>query len=115
MNISRGEIWLACLDPVLGKEISKTRLVLIISNDNNNIYSGTLTILPINSKHLQEVYPFEVLLPLGSGNLPKPSKVKADQIRTLDKGRLIRWIGQLEIDELVKIEEALKIHLDLMA
>jgi len=111
MNIKRGEIWLACLDPVIGKEISKTRPVVIISNDLNNKYSGTVTILPLTSKHLEKIYPFEVLLPMGSGNPPKNSKVKADQIRTLDKQRMIRWLGQLRTDELLKVEEALKIHL----
>ena len=47
MNIKRGDICLAGLDPVLGKENSKTRPVVIISNDKNNEFSGAITILPI--------------------------------------------------------------------
>jgi mRNA interferase MazF len=113
MNIKRGEIYLAALDPVVGKEISKTRPVVIVSHDKNNEFSGTVTILPITSKNLKRIYPFEVFLSKGSGNLPKDSKAKADQIRTLDKTRIIRRIGKLRKDEIDGIEKALKIHLGL--
>jgi mRNA interferase MazF len=114
MNIKRGEIYLATLDPALVKEISKTRPVLIVSNDKNNLFSGTVTILPISSQNLEKVYPFEVFLPKGSGNLPKNSKVKTDQIRTIDKTRIIRHLGALTKDEVNNIGKAIKIHLDLI-
>ena len=111
MNIRRGQICLAVLDPVVGKEISKTRPVVIVSNDKNNEFSGTVTILPITSKNVQRIYPFEVLLPKRVGNLPKTSKVKADQIRTLDKTRLVQLIGTIEEKEMGEIEKAMRIHL----
>jgi len=113
MNIRRGEIYLAVLDPVVGKEISKTRPVVIISNDKNNQFSGTVTILPITSQNLEKIYPFEVFLAKGSGSLPKDSKVKADQIRTIDRTRILTRIGRLRANEIAEIEEAIKIHLDL--
>jgi len=113
MNIRRGEIYLAALDPVVGKEISKTRPVVVISNDKNNEFSATVTILPLTSRSLQKTYPFEVFLPKGAGNLPKDSKVKADQIRTLDKSRLLTLVGKLEREEIIQIEKAIKIHLEL--
>mgnify|MGYP001040630860 FL=1 len=113
MNIKRGEIYLATLDPVVGKEISKTRPVVVISNDKNNEFSATVTVLPLTSRSLQKIYPFEVFLPKGAGNLPKDSKVKADQIRTLDKSRLLTLIGKLEGEEIIQIEKAMKIHLEL--
>ena len=113
MNIRRGQIYLAALDPVLGKEISKTRPVVVISNNKNNQFAGTITILPITSKNLKKRYPFEVHLPKGTANLPKNSKVKADQIRTLDKSRIVKFIGALNEQEISRIETAVKIHLDL--
>jgi mRNA interferase MazF len=113
MNIKRGEIHLVALDPIIGREISKTRPVVVVSNDKNNEFSGTVTILPITSRNLQKIYPFEVFLTKGTGNLPKDSKVKADQIRTLDKSRIVRFIGTLEKTEMDKIEKAMKIHLAL--
>ena len=113
MNIRRGGVYVAALDPVMGREISKTRPVVVVSNDKNNQFSGTVTILPITSKKLQRIYPFEVFLSKGSGNLPKESKVKADQIRTLDKARLVKEIGKLDQKDIEEIERAMRIHLGL--
>jgi mRNA interferase MazF len=113
MTILRGEIWLASLDPALGKEIAKTRPVVVVSNDRNNEFSGTVTVIPVTSIHVNRIYPFEVFLPKGAANLPKDSRVKADQIRTLDRARLIRRLGGLAPSELSAVDAAMKIHLDL--
>ena len=113
MSIKRGEIYLAALDPVVGREISKTRPVVVVSNDTNNEFSGTVTILPVTSTNVSKIYPFEVFLPQGSGNLPKDSKVKADQIRTLTKIRLVKQIGKLGQKKIGEIEKAIEIHLAL--
>lgn len=111
MRIRRGGCYLAGLDPALGHEISKTRPVMVISNEKNNIFSGTVTVIPITSQNLKKIYPFEVFLAEGAGNLPKNSKIKADQIRTLDKTRLIKFIGMLQEEQIHQIEKAVKIHL----
>ncbi|MEJ5378544.1 MAG: type II toxin-antitoxin system PemK/MazF family toxin [bacterium] len=113
MNIKRGAVFLANLDPVIGSEISKTRPVVVVSNDKNNAFAPTVTVLPLTSQNLTKIYPFEVLLTKGKGNLPKDSKVKADQIRTLDKRRLVAFIGYLDQDDMRLMEEAIKIHLGL--
>ena len=113
MNIKRGGIYLASLDPVVGKEISKTRPVVVVSNDKNNHFSSTVTILPVISKNIQKIYPFEVFFKKGKANLPKNSKVKADQIRTLDKSRIVKFIGTLENKEMDLLDKAILIHLDL--
>ena len=109
----RGFIYLAALDPVVGNEIAKTRPVTVISNDKNNEFSGTVSVVPLTSKNSRKIYPFEMYLGKGTGNLPKNSKVKADQIRTLDKSRLVKMIGELGKTEIAAIEKALKIHLEL--
>ncbi|RJP39094.1 MAG: type II toxin-antitoxin system PemK/MazF family toxin [Desulfobacteraceae bacterium] len=114
MNTKRGGIYLANLDPVVGREIAKTRPVIVVSNDKNNAYSGTVTILPITSRHIEKIYPFEVFLPKGAGNLPKDSKIKADQVRTLDKSRIVKFIGKIDNGDLDQVETAIKIHLDLI-
>ena len=113
MNIKRGEIYLAALDPTLGREISKTRPVVIVSNDKNNAFSGTVTILPISSQNLDKLYPFETHLPKGTGNLPKNSKLKADQIRTIDRARIVKHIGALSSTEMKEVEKAIRLQLDL--
>ena len=113
MTIERGEIYLAALDPVIGREIAKTRPVIVVSNNQNNRHGGTITVLPITSQNLKKVYPFELLLSKGNANLPKESKVKADQIRTLDKRRLIKRFGRLTEKQISLIDRAIKIHLAL--
>ena len=114
MIINRGGIYLAALDPVIGRELSKTRPVVVVSNNKNNEFSGTVTILPIISKNIRKMYPFEVLLRKGAGGLPKDSKVKADQIRTLDKSRLVKFIGMLGMNHITQIERAIQVHLSLL-
>ena len=113
MDIKRGDLFVAALDPTVGREISKTRPVLIVSNDQNNRFSATVTILPITSGSLDKIYPFEILLPAGTGNLPKASKIKADQIRTLDKTRLLMRIGGLGNPGMRLAEKAIAVHLAL--
>jgi len=106
----RGEIYLVSLDPTVGSEISKTRPALVISNDINNQFAETVTVIPITSG-LEKVYPFETLLSSGEGGLTKKSKAKCNQVRTISKIRLVRFIGQLDISRLNEIEKALLIHL----
>lgn len=113
MNIRRGGVYLAGLDPTVGHEIAKTRPVLVVSNDLNNRYSGTVTVLPITSGALDKIYPFEVAIPQGAGGLPKDSKIKADQIRTLDRKRLIKTIGNLADEDMAHVNQAMRIHLSL--
>jgi len=113
MSIKRGEIYIAALDPVVGKEISMTRPVVVVSNDINNRFASTVTVIPITSMNLDRIYPFEVFLPKGSGGLPKDSKVKADQIRTLDKARLARLLGKADLRQIAAIDKAMKTHLGL--
>lgn len=50
MNIKRGGVYLAALDPTVGREIAKTRPVIVVSNDQNNLYAGTVSIVPLTSK-----------------------------------------------------------------
>ncbi|MEA3369344.1 MAG: type II toxin-antitoxin system PemK/MazF family toxin [Candidatus Ratteibacteria bacterium] len=109
----RGEIWLVSLEPVVGHEIGKTRPAFVISNNRNNQFADTITVLPLTSK-TEKIYPFETLLFKEESQLPKDSKVKANQIRTLDKKRLIKLLNRISKESLKKIEEALLIHLGII-
>lgn len=110
--IKRGEIYWVDLNPVVGKETGKTRPAVIISNDYNNEFAGTVTVLPITSK-TDKVYPFEVLVKSGNTGLASNSKIKANQIRTVDKSRLRKLIGKLSHEQMEAVRKAIKIHLDL--
>lgn len=85
--MKRGEIYYANLSPTVGSEIDKRRPVLVVSNDANNRAANTVTILPITS-NITRVYPFEVLLNPEDSGLSKPSKVQAQQVRTISKQRI---------------------------
>jgi mRNA interferase MazF len=110
--MQRGEIFWAKLDPVVGSEIAKTRPVLVVSNDINNQYGSTVTILPVTSS-TAKIFPFEVSLEANEGGLRNASKVKANQIRTIDKSRLGNKIGQLNSAKMKAVELAILIHLDI--
>ena len=73
----------------------------------------TITVVPIRSSRIDKVYPFEVFIPKGTANLDKDSKAKANQIRTIDKKRIVSEIGELPEDLMKKLGTAIKIHLDL--
>ena len=98
------KIYLVNLDPVIGSEQGKTRPVLIISDDNINKIMPIINILPITSKKINRtVYPNEVLIRQGIGGLDKDSIILSHQIKTIDKRRLIKEIGEIR-DEKLKEE-----------
>jgi Growth inhibitor len=105
----RGEIWQVSLEPVLGHEIGKTRPALVISNDKNNEYSSTVMLIPITGS-IEKIYPFEVFISVEDSSLPLDSKLKCSQIRTVDKLRLLRVVGEISDEIIKKVEEALLIH-----
>ena len=111
-KVKRGYVYLVNLNPVKGAETGKVRPAVVVSNDINNEYADTVTVVPITS-NIAKVYPFEVFIPKGTANLTKDSKAKANQIRTIDKSRIIREIGKLPDSLLKELEKAIKIHLDL--
>lgn len=108
-----GAIYDVNLDPVVGSETGKRRPALVVSNDVNNQYAATVTVLPITGQPAAKQYPFEVLLPAGVGGLTVDSRVKANQVRTVDKARLVRLRGQLPAQYLPELKTALRIHLNL--
>lgn len=99
--MNQAEIWLVSLDPVVRSETRKTRPGLIISVNAMNRYSPRVIIAPITSA-VGKVYPFEVFVSGGTGGLDKDSKIMLDQIRSVDKKRLVRKLGSLAHDILVK-------------
>ncbi len=111
--IRRGEIWLVSLDPVIGHEVSKTRPAVIIQNDLGNEYSPITIIAPITSQKPDKIYPIEILLtPVNSG-IEKESKVLLNQIRAVDKRRLVRKLGFVDEKTMSLLDAALKISLGL--
>ena len=109
--IKRGEIYLANLNPSLGSEQSGIRPVLIIQNDTGNRYSPTVIVLAITSKEKKNI-PTHVKIDAMQG-LEKDSVVLVEQVRTVDKERLIKKLGMLSFEKMQEIKEALKISLNI--
>lgn len=109
--VKKGEIWLVNLDPAIGHEINKSRPAVIIQNDIGNKYSTITIVAPITSQGVERIYPIEVLLK--NSGLEKKSKVLLNQIRAIDKKRLVKKLGKVDDYTLTQIDDALKISLGL--
>jgi len=113
----RGEIRLVDLDPARGAEADKRRPAVIVSNDAANgtaakLGRGVLTIVPVTTS-MQRVYPFQVLLPSGSGRLPHDSKAQAEQVRSIAVESIGERLGDLPTAIMQQLDDALRLHLAL--
>ena len=113
MEIRRGEIWIVNLDPTVGHEIKKSRPAVIIQNDMGNKYSSVTIVAPMTSQHTEKVYPVEVLLTKENSGISITSKALLNQIRAVDKRRLVKKVTKVDEETLQKIDEAIKISLGL--
>lgn len=111
--MERGSVYLVRLDPVEGNEQGRTRPCLVVSNDVNNCVAPTVTILPISSRVPRTTYPFLVRIEAKEGGMDRPSVAKANQIRTIDKARLLKRLGSLASDRLEDVDRAIRVHLAL--
>jgi len=113
MFYKRGDIFLANLEPIKGSEQGGVRPVLIIQNNISNIHSPVIIIAAITSKIFQKEFPTNVFLSKKDSKLNRDSTVLLNQIRTIDKSRLINKISSLESFLMKKVDNALKVSLDL--
>jgi len=110
----RGEIYLVNFDPTVGSEIKKTRPALILQNDIANQYSPITIVAAITSRFDERLYPTEVLIESKEGGLKTDSVVLLNQIRSIDRHRLIKRMGVLKPETLVRVDNALQISLGLV-
>lgn len=96
----RGDVYLADLDPVVGSEIGGIRPVLVLQNNVGNHYAPTIITAPLTSNIRKKAnQPTHFLLKKGNG-LKCPSMVMLEQIRTLDKQRILKYMGTVRKDVL---------------
>jgi mRNA interferase MazF len=109
-DVKRGEMYFADLNPIIGSEQGGVRPVLIIQNDAGNRHSPTVVVAAITSKTKKSVLPTHYTLPVESG-LEVSSIVLLEQVRTIDKLRLERYIGQLDEATMKGIDCALAVSM----
>jgi mRNA interferase MazF len=90
MVVKRFEVYLVNLDPTIGSEIKKTRPCLMVSPDEMNRHIATVIVAPMTTKG--KVYPTRVECKFEG----KMGQVVLDQLRTVDRRRLVKRLGRIE-------------------
>lgn len=110
----RGEVYLVSRDPTVGAEIRKTRPAVVVQNDPANRRSPITIVAAVTSQFEEPLYPTEVLVRAREGGLTADSVVLLNQIRSVDKGRLVRRLGVLKTETMREIDRALLLSLGLV-
>ncbi|NER36973.1 MAG: type II toxin-antitoxin system PemK/MazF family toxin [Oscillatoria sp. SIO1A7] len=95
----------------MGAEINKTRPALILQNDVGNRYSKITIVAAITSRFAETLYPTEVLVLAGEGGLQYDSVVLLNQIRSIDRQRLMKRLGLLNPETMERVTRAVSISL----
>jgi mRNA interferase MazF len=111
----RGEVYLVQFDPTVGAEIRKTRPALIVQNDIGNRHSPLTIVAAITSRADDQPYPTEVTLNPPEAGLKVKSAVLLNQIRTVDRQRLVRRLGSVAPRTMRRVDQALRISLGLVS
>jgi mRNA interferase MazF len=107
----RGKVYLVTFDPTMGAEIQKARPALIVQNDIANRHSPITIVAAITSQVDAPLYPTEVLIQPPEGGVTIPSVVLLNQIRSIDKRRLVRRLGMLTPAAMTRVDRAMLISL----
>jgi len=113
-TITRGEVYLVNFDPTVGSEIKKTRPALVIQNDVSNKYSPIIIVAAVTSKYDDKLYPTEILIKAGEAGLKEDSVILLNQIRSIDKSRIVKKLGKVNTITLKRADIALKISMGLV-
>jgi mRNA interferase MazF len=110
----RGEVYLVSFDPTVGAEIQRTRPALILQNDIANRHSPITIVAAITSQFEEPLYPTEVLITPPEGGLTTASVVLLNQIRSIDRRRLVRRLGRVSAGTLERVNRAIQLSLGLI-
>lgn len=113
MEIKRGELLLVNFEPIIGSEQGGIRPCLVIQNDISNKFSPVTIVAAITSKVSEKEYPTNVFISKEDSKLNKDSTILLNQLRTIDKSRIINKISTLDNFTMNKVDRAIKISLGL--
>ena len=105
--MKRGDIYRADLNPVIGSEQGGVRPVVIIQNDMGNRHSPTVIVAAVTTRMKKSALPVHVCITAQESGLSRDSVVLTEQVRTLEKSRLTRYLGTLADDAMRRIDHAL--------
>lgn len=110
--IKRGDIYYADLSPVVGSEQGGIRPVLVVQNNVGNRHSPTVIIAVLTSKPKRKL-PTHINIKSGEGNIAMDSTVLLEQLRTIDKFRLQKYVGSVSQEVMDQVDRAMLISLGL--
>jgi mRNA interferase MazF len=113
VDIKRGDIFLVDLNPVVGAEQAGIRPALVIQVDKANAASPHTVIIPFTTRIREVKLPSHVRIPAAIGGLAEDSILLCEQIRVIDKRRLVRKIGSISEEYLGEVGTAIKVVLGL--
>lgn len=105
-EIKKGNVYYAMLDPVIGSEQDGKRPVVVIQNDLANKYSPTVIIAPITTVMKKTYLPTHIIIEKNNF-LKKDSIILLEQVRVIDKTRIITFLGKLSRIQVQKVDKAL--------
>ena len=109
----RGDIYLADLSPFCGSEQGGVRPVVVIQNNTGNRHAPTLVVATVPARTRKKTKQPTHFLIRDNPALSRPSMVLLEQIRTIDKQRIERYLGRVTRQEMFGINRALLVSLDL--
>lgn len=98
LRVAQGDVWWVNLDPTIGREINKKRPCLVVSPDEMNAHLGTVIVAPLTSTF--KPWPTRVAIDM---KRKEPSYAAVDQIRAIDRARLVRRVKQVEVEVALEV------------
>ena len=112
-DLTRGAVVTVRFDPTEGSEIRHTRPAVVVSNDAACRFDAVVQVVPITHLPDRELRPYESRVESSESGVARPSRLVANQIRTVSKRRIGGVIGRLDRDEVTALDRALAIQLAL--
>lgn len=102
--VKRYDVWLTSLDPSVGSELRKARPCVVVSPDETNRHLNTIVVVPLTTVEHSYAFRFNFTL------LDRNAQAAVDQVRVLDKSRLLKHVGVLDLETGQKLLNSLRVY-----
>lgn len=112
-RIERGSVVRVRFDPAEGSEIRKSRPAVVVSNSVACRFDAVVQVVPVTRLPERDLRPYESRVDTPGSGLAKPSRLVANQLRTVSKERIAKVLGRIASEEESELDRALRIELGL--
>lgn len=113
VTVKRGDVVLCDMNPVIGTEQAGIRPAVVLQIDRANEVSPHTIIAPFTSRVRRAILPSHVFVPAQNGLLDLDSVLLCEQIRTIDKRRIVKVLGRLDASRMTEVDQSLRATLGL--